>query len=181
MAKTWAIQKRLNPVMYVKTGAELSDWIYRITNNIAKLSAAENAYVRECKAGMVFMLRHIKPFEGISTKTGVLVKYYDEREWRYVPFLVRDESGKQKFPDVVLMNEVRNEPKLLIQKNAEMLQYRIGFEPNDIKYIIIKDESEILQMIEFLDDVKSDFQYEPEIIRKLTSRIITSSQIKNDF
>jgi len=75
MSREWVISMKLNPVMYIRTGSDLSQWLYRMIENIAKLSAAEDPIAREIKGGLLFMLKHIKPFEGINKK-GDRLKFY---------------------------------------------------------------------------------------------------------
>jgi len=182
MSRKWACDYRLNPVMYLKTGARLSEWLLRMVENCAKLSAAEDPFVREFKAGLLFMLRHIKPFEGRSDKTGTWVKFYDEREWRYIPYLFRDKDGKQSFPETLIKKEELSNPELIQKKNAEMENFALGFHPDDIKYIIVKTEAERLGMVSFLRQVKTEhYHYEEAIVNVLTSRIISSEQIRSDF
>ena len=47
--------------------------------------------------------------------------------------------------------------------------------------IIIRDEGQINPMVEKLRDIKGGRGYDPNTIDRLTSRIITIKQIRNDF
>ena len=58
--------------------------------------------------------------------------------------------------------------------------YELTFEPNDIKYIILKEESEISEFINIIETIYGR-KYSVEDVSRLKTRIITSDQIKNDF
>lgn len=57
---------------------------------------------------------------------------------------------------------------------------RLAFYADDIKYIIIKDESEIDAMITSVKAIKRG-RYAKKTVDKLVSRIITVRQLKEDF
>ena len=72
-------------------------------------------------------------------------------------------------------------PLLLLAKaNALVKTAKIYFKPNDIRYIIVKKDEEILKMIAILEKIKGD-KYSSDIIKILTSRILTYEQIESDF
>lgn len=141
--------------------------------------AVESHLAQKVKAPLIYMLEHIKPFEGLSHKTGDNVKFYDEREWRHVPFFYNDDSGKLNFVGPLTKEEF-NDPEKLRQNNSMLEQHKLSFEPKDIKYVIVRNENEILEMVDYLHRVKSK-KYDENQIKILTSRIITCEQIQKDF
>jgi hypothetical protein len=56
---------------------------------------------------------------------------------------------------------------------------RISFEPNDIKYLIVRREDEIVPLIRELEMIKGRYSY--EAVRLLFSRIISAEQVRSDF
>ena len=58
--------------------------------------------------------------------------------------------------------------------------FSIDFTPEDIKYIILSSEKEIDDFILEIDRIKG-LKFEPKIIRKLSTRIITKEQLLYDF
>jgi hypothetical protein len=54
------------------------------------------------------------------------------------------------------------------------------FEPKDIKYVIIKSESEIKEFIDVLRDTKG-IKYSYNDVERLMTRLITADQILSDF
>ena len=58
-------------------------------------------------------------------------------------------------------------------------RYRLSFEPNDIKYIIVEKEEQILGMINSINTIKG--KYDIDRKRLLASRVISTKQILEDF
>jgi hypothetical protein len=63
--------------------------------------------------------------------------------------------------------------------NESIISKNLGFEPNGISYIIIKEEKERDEIIRNLERVKNRFPLEE--VRRLTSRILSVEQIRTDF
>ena len=100
-------------------------------------------------------------------------KFYDEREWRYVPD-ISIYGGKH----IMLFEKQFDEP-LLSKENNKLKKAKLRFEPNDINYIIINDESERLDLINRIDRIKEKYDHDTK--RVLLSKIITAVQISQDF
>ena len=99
-------------------------------------------------------------------------KFYDEREWRYIPSDAKIEW---------LPSETKIEQGLLYaqQQNTEnpYLGKAIDLEFQDIEYIIIQDIKELAKLIQVL---RNKFPDELEF-QLITTKILTSKQIKKDF
>ena len=90
-------------------------------------------------------------------------KFYDEREWRYIP----------KNADVeILFGNKENS----IETESEC-NYRMKLDLNAIEYIILDNEKELELMIGVLKKIQSD-EVSYDI---LLSKILTSRQIERDF
>lgn len=63
--------------------------------------------------------------------------------------------------------------------NKDISKYCLTFEPKDIKYIIVENEEQILPLTAKLKEIKKKYSYEE--IQILTTRIITSNQLIQDF
>jgi predicted DNA-binding ArsR family transcriptional regulator len=59
------------------------------------------------------------------------------------------------------------------------LHVSLDFELNDIKYLILKTDKEISQLISHLR--KANSHIDPNIVDRLTSRIVTAEQIETDI
>jgi len=119
----------------------------------------------------------IKPYQGDFYRNGKLykdVRFYDEREWRFVPELGED-LNKYLLDETDYNNEEVRE-----KASEEIRKKRIHFEPSDIKYIIVSKKDEIIQMIEVIEKIKGK-RYKGDPIKLLCSKIICADDIKEDF
>ena len=99
-------------------------------------------------------------------------RFSDEREWRYVP---KTKDAKMVIPHKGYRTEIQKD-----NANSKIDKLRLGFSPNDITYIIIKDESEIKKFIDVLRSAKG-LNYSLHEVERLITRIITVEQINSDF
>lgn len=157
MSKSWGIKGGLNPLIYLCQRSDLTKTLEKLRNN---------------QNGREFSLleAYIKPYSSRSKKN---IRFYDENEWRYVPIA-------KKGDDILIKPEVYTNEEKLVEANRKIGErYGLSFEPQDIKYIIIKEDSERGQIIDAIADVKS--KYAPDTIKILSSRILSSRQILEDF
>jgi hypothetical protein len=178
LKKSWAIQNGLNPVMYVSNESFFTenfmdgiDDFFNITINYTDFSGKyEKAY-----NNTINTLRYMKNYSGTLTRSnGVTVKdfiFANEREWRYVPRI--SESILPFAP----IGKIRTK-KQKSEYNENASHIRLGFTPDDINYLIVENDSDINNLINHLRRVKNGF--EPDIIDKLASRILTYEQINKD-
>lgn len=64
--------------------------------------------------------------------------------------------------------------------DEKLTDLRLTFAPNDIKYIIINDDSEIRDFIDHLRRAKGK-KFTLDDIERLTTRLLTSEQIQSDM
>ena len=175
MSKNWAEKKGLNPVLYLYKGSDLAIGIEEMlisAANMQTLIEEEEKKRRTVLISLLNMFRYIKPFKGDFIRNGKLrknYKFYNEREWRYIPDL-------KKY--YALTEEAFQDLKKHKEKDEKLKVTKLTFEPKDIKYIIIKNEEEISGMVEALQHIKS--KYDPHTVKILTTRIISYKQIKED-
>ncbi len=137
----------------------------------------EKKEVSETMDALLRILRYIKPYESQffrDEKMHKSIKIYDEREWRYV--VSPEKSGGKYF---LTKEEFRNSVTKA-QANEKLKDAKLGFEPEDIKYIIVKGENERMEMIKALKDIKKP-KYNEETIEILFSRILTCDQMEREF
>ena len=99
-------------------------------------------------------------------------KFYDEREWRYIPSDAKIEwlPSKTKIEHGLLYAQQQNIENPYTGKSIEL-------EFQDIEYIIIQDIKELAKLIQVL---RNKFPDELEFLL-ITTKILTSKQIKKDF
>ncbi len=124
-------------------------------------------------------IRFCKPYEGKFWRDGKYlegIRFYDEREWRFVPDInpgadsVTVWLSKETYLDDILLSEAN---EILADK------HKLHFNPDDIKYIIVEREDQVLSIIKAVEKITDRF--DRDTIKKLTSRIITREQIIEDF
>jgi len=166
--KKWGIKQKLNPVLYLEKNSLLSKDIELIFSKISYSGASEKLNI-DPNIGRFLM--QIKQYTGKFKKNGEVeknYKFYDEREWRYVP------------KNVVTLDEVNhNIPRIRNHYNLNVQHNKLKFSPDDIKYIIIRSHKEIDLIIEKLEKFKS--KYSDDKVKRVISRIITVDQLQEDF
>lgn len=180
LTRDWAIRNRLNPVFYIEPGSFLAesydvalDVLYEVDKYIQEDKKAE--YILTYDKILDFV-RYVKPYDGILERKGVKLDSYrfaDEKEWRYVPPI--GSTSWMHYPEAAFSDSHQREVA-----EKELSGKRLDFLPEDIRYIIIKDDSEIHEFIRLLDDVKGG-GYSKRDVERLTTRIITADQIRTDF
>ena len=168
MRKEWAEKKGLNPIIYLNRNSRLSNSLSIIKPSLSELLKAPDNEKVGTYMGFLYVSRYLKNYKGKFLKDKdheTNITFYNEREWRHVP-----------------TTQVLTETDYLNKDRREDLSSRLpvlSFGPEDIKYIIVNKEHEIEETINAIRRIKS--KYPPPVIDILTSRIITSEQIKNDF
>ncbi|MBK7939216.1 MAG: hypothetical protein IPJ82_20015 [Lewinellaceae bacterium] len=96
LTKEWGIKNGVTPILYVNQDSETTKYIradlITMANNPEK---STNPQLHENFLGLLRFIRFTKPYEGkfwrnggyMKDEKGVekMVRFYDEREWRYVP------------------------------------------------------------------------------------------------
>jgi len=84
LTKSWAISKYISPVLYLRENTQTHTSLFGIINtlnNAVEFSKEENPYFGYVKTNLAEFLDFVKPYYDDKENK----KYYDEREWRYVP------------------------------------------------------------------------------------------------
>lgn len=177
MSKEWAISHKLNPVLYFQRNSSLSDSYKRAFHKLVVEGKTESDEFADGEKALTDILRYIKNYEGDLKRMGKTHRNYrfsDEREWRYVPPYSDD------IDMILLESATENDASIKTLGNEQISNYRLKFGPDDIRYIIVKDDNDIEEFIEHLHSVKGS-NFERRIVEKLTTRILTSKQINEDI
>jgi hypothetical protein len=164
LKKNWGIKKGITPITYLTKRSYLAKHLKTYIENSCR--------GEESKDFPTKLIRYTKPVEGRTLRNGKYNRkiFYDEREWRYIPQLLDDR------PSILPKDEYR-----INLANCDMnWRDRLEFNANDIKYIIVKHEKEILPMANMIRTIKRS-KYDENQILLLVSRIIISKQIVTDF
>ena len=175
MSMEWATRNALNPVIYLGPDSDLSRTIGKTVGEALRAVKSGQTLTTEYEA--MGILRFIKPYEGEFVHNGRViekVRFYDEKEWRFVP-KVNARYEKQGFG--LTEDEYKSDLKTRLEDSFRK-EAKLKFEPNDVRYLIIRDDKEIRLLVEALKLIKS--KYDPATIEILISRIMTCDQIEHD-
>lgn len=173
MSKEWGIKKKLNPIIYINENSIVADAIVNLSTHIVREEVSKTVD-REFST----ITKYFKPYKGDFKRNGKTIKnvrFYNEREWRFIPD-IQDTTIVEK----VLQTEDYNNPIKLAQANSKLNNFPLEFSPDDIKYIFVKDEAEIHSMIEALREIKGS-KFDQKTLDILTSKIITTKKLEEDF
>lgn len=167
-SKKWGIQKSIQPIQYINPSSPL----------LKDFTEAFNAslYSDTNDAAQNFLLTkmlYLKPIQGTMDRnnSSVFKNFTDECEWRFIPDL-RNTS----FPQVISEKDLFS--KQTWNKALEMDdKCWLKFQPNDIKYIILKSRDDFDVLIDLLSSKKLE-QY---IVNNLISKTIIWQETKGDF
>lgn len=180
LSKDWGMSNGLSPVNYIYEEStnfmylkKMSRLIYNVMMDIdtKKYGLDKNPIIIISE-----MSSFLKPYDGKMERFGKYIKrkFYDEREWRYVPKIIGEKAeyrlSKEEFDDKIKR----------AQANSDLDDsYNLKFVASDIKYIIVSNEKEMISMSDIIDSLNT--LYSENEIKLLKTKIISSDQIKEDF
>lgn len=192
LSKSWGIRKGINPVFYIEKKTfphalikTMVTAYFKITNN--KDNPALNLSSEE-KKEFTALLQLIAYCKVNNTQRwdkeknefyGDEINFYNEREWRYFPGIVpSDNPDYIALPFIPIIKDTVkfNFAKTIEMQNKEAESKPLAFTNNDIKYIIVKNDDEINELIQYLRN-ENLFQDSFDI---LVSKITTAKRIKED-
>lgn len=172
--KDWAIEQGVSPILYVHEKSRIVDQCRDALAWSIERNDVDDVITDERAARLISMFYMMKPYEGVESLTGqsYKIRYYDEREWRYIPPV---SNGNNIF----LTEDNYNNLNIRDNFNTINERYGVEFNPDAINYIIVEKEDEIVPLIHELSYIKGDFPHKS--VELLTSRIISMDRIKEDF
>lgn len=180
--KEWGKSKGICPVLYSYSGAPTCKYISNIAQFMLSINSNDDEISTQTFTNFLDLISYIKPYEGKIYRNGTYryKRFYDEKEWRFVPKITDIKGFNEKGNQIRLSREEFNNPIMKAQSNSYIQsQIKLTFEPKDIKYIFVNKEDEILPMIDAIRDIKC--KYDEATVKLLSSRIMTTDQIYEDF
>jgi len=174
--KEWGMRKKISPVLYAYQESAIIDNIMRVWNEVTKLSNGgkdDGDHVPifyDCIQGMYCFTKAYEGkrwIQGDNRYSDKLVRFYDEREWRFVPMYEnRHEYAltRNEFRDLLKQTDVNHE---LDHGNGGLSV--LNFELSDIKCIIVTAEEEKDLIVKEME--QNTNQYSHDDIELLSSKI----------
>ncbi|TSA21539.1 hypothetical protein D4R75_06055 [bacterium] len=176
LIKKWGMNNRICPVLYTYPKSPVGEAITALIDSLDTMSSDPN--VRTTASDRLSRVScYIKPYQGNLWKNGQYipdVKFYNEREWRFIP-----ESSTETMWPILEKQEFLDEVKRATYNATVFQQFRLSFDPRDIRYIVVKTDNEILSMVRSIRDIKGRF--DADTVDLLITRIISAEQIRDDF
>lgn len=174
LSREWAFRMKLNPVFYMSSDSQPAGYVLGL---IQKMQAnfLSNAPDIEMLKKFYEVTSFIKPYKGESSKRGGQTKvFYNEREWRYVPYIVDDGTVQYRLSEP----DFRDVSKRESANQALVPKYELYFEPKDVIYVLLSQDTEILPLAEFLPTAK--WKYSKDQVEVLKTRIQVTDQLLAD-
>lgn len=179
--KAWGIKTGIQPVHYINAESALAkDLSSTFSSAISLRTDDQTTFESEAKNYLLHQLMYSKPYSGLAKKEEndtVLEKekcFTDESEWRFIPKVTAE--GYQQ----VFINNGLSHPSALISWSNSMSgnsAISLNFEYSDIKYIIVKQASDLDSLIESINGFQIDNLEKQKLIRK----IIVWEDSRGDF
>jgi Putative abortive phage resistance protein AbiGi, antitoxin len=191
--KQWGMKKNISPVHYIYKDSICA----RVIREVYR-ALPEDAFNQRCGClqfnAQTAIFYYGKPYRGKMLRQPEKddVTFYNEREWRYVPFADQTIKEREKIPaDVRPMlseREYGNSQVLLDATTSLHRHYRLTFAAKDVKYLIVENEEEIPEIVDFIYDQLGEQGENTELRhcsqndkKRLTTRVLSLRQIKQDF
>lgn len=171
LTKEWALSNGLTPIQYVSQNSKIP-MTYK---DLAELLDTEDTTQRDAGwKALRYLLAHAKPIEGSMVVAKELVdkEFHQESEWRFIAEHreVRDFIQKENYDDELKLSNLNNDTRI---------NCMLKFSPKDIKYIFVKYDSDIPNIINF---IQSDLDHYPSSdVKILLSRVTSLESISHDL
>lgn len=175
-SKQWGIQHRLQPIHYINTDSFVCEDYKTAFEEILEMQ--RNNIRSVCNDYILELLLFMKPYQwNFKYRTTGEIKpkcFTEECEWRFVPDF---RGGQYK---TFLLNENDFNDNYLYELNkclADEKQYALGFNYDDVKYIIV----DCLESYKKAVDCIYSLSLDDDTKMRLISRIIIWSESRGDF
>ena len=178
-SKEWGMHKGIQPVQYINAQSNLKkDFVKAFKAAMSVEEQGEAAPQTKMQNFLLHELMYYKPYEGWMTNRNTNKRtrkcFTDECEWRFIPDVTC--AG---FIQVYYDDQIINAGRLVDLSNAlaNVVEVAISFDYNDLKYIIIEKNEDLLVLLDEINGMDiSDGEKQV-----LISKIIIWENSKGDF
>ena len=176
LKKDWAEQHKLCPVQYISNGSDYQKSFFSVLKAHLRKAMDENdekkddamLKIPKTNGGFIDLLRYMKPYQGplkLKWTEYENYRFYDEREWRFVPSIG---SGAQP----IASQKQYEADRASLEDGLEGI--RLEFLPDDINFIILKDNEEIPKFLSYIRGIEKFSAEEKDI---LGTKILTCESL----
>lgn len=193
LSRAWAIKNKLNPVLYIDKTSNLIDNFIKALNASQTTVAVAGTILASNKTPegilvtqnlndsvsyLIYSLYHTKHYEDdLVRKEGTINNYrfYDEREWRYIPeFDCAVCQLKMTEAEYIAWRGPEDQPK------PTLPEVELTFLAEDIEFILVKEDSEIGPMMAEIDKLDAAF-FAGSARETLKTKIISFDRIEKNI
>lgn len=169
MTRDWAISNGLNPVTYISKTSLLAKSLNKCFDGLLKIEG-DNEYLKHSRC----VVAYSKPLSGTMIVNGQPVdkEFYHEYEWRYV-------AQHSEIPEYLHEADIKDNQEFEKYNNLAAKKAKLEFTPKDIKYLFVKSDVDIPDLVNFIN-TKLD-KFPAADLKILTSRIISLETIAKDI
>lgn len=189
LSKQWARKNKLTPVLYIdKSSRLLENYVNSLTNSLTTLQIADKILKQNQKNAQItkritnsmeylsYSLMYTKHYEDELKRENYYepnYRFYDEREWRYIPEFncAVCELKKTEEEYNLWRGDSKNKPLLD--------EVKLDFIASDIENLIVANDSDRDEMIELIKTSQLDFENTSKEI--LFTKILTLEHIEQNL
>ncbi|MEC2078634.1 abortive infection system antitoxin AbiGi family protein [Metabacillus fastidiosus] len=179
LEKNWGIRQGIQPIHYINQYSHLRKDFSEILNIMFKMRDEDRIKYNSYHNHLLHSLFYMKPIEGQMITKGIYEKrnFHDEKEWRFIPNL---ENVDTELPLVIDLEQMNPKSyQAYSQGISQRSELWLHFELRAIKYIIVKDQEERKELIDFIINEKL-WEAEDEKYM-LLSKIMVFNELREDW
>ena len=178
MTKEWGIRKGLNPIFYLSDNSIIPNLIQSFLLKTVPIDFWKSIQSEKTNQNTIIQLmKFLKPLSGKMKVNGKEVtKNFDEEcEWRYAPASDENNLFPNFLPNFLANNNEELQDSNIVTKKVASL----NFEPSDIKYIFVPEDSNIPTIINKINTIFTNYPEHERLL--LLSKVISLDTIRKDF
>jgi len=169
LTKEWGITKGITPVLYAHGNSAMTR-LLPIFRERVKAGDVNDPIVRY----VIQVMCHLKPHEGTFWRRGRRlpnVRFYDEREWRFVPSNVMDLE--------FLSLRGFNDESVRASANRDVEHLALSFTPRDLRYVIVDSADDIPIINRELEQFAAHYRPQSSGVTDVMPQILQVADIRN--
>ena len=167
-SKEWGMKNRIQPIQYINPESHLCADFGQAFNAALNLQSDTSPESTMLKNYLLHELMYWKPYQGEfknrNTGKAEIKCFTDECEWRFVPDVTPEGF------DQVLFEQNKLDTELFYKMSNAMdglEKISLKFDYSDIKYIIVKTNSDFVELSNTISELKMTKPAEHELISKI--------------
>ena len=169
LTKEWGMKHKINPVHYIYPESMCARVLQQVYQD-----ALKNEAVCKCDClkftPQTAILFYAKPYDRPDGNDGG--PYYDEREWRYIPFAddLQENVNAAVSVEAMLSDAEIDDKGVFEERNTALKeQFPLRFEVDDIRHIIVKRDVDRLKITESIKAISCSQPERDSLMTRVTS------------